>query len=131
MQAGESTANVPGTHHGKLACAWVVNTTMQQVYGHPIAAGKAQLDVKETLQVIQKEPERFCAVDLTTAITSGLDYIVVTKTGITPGHGSHIGIGNGNTIYQNDSYVQRIVVRNTATWIYYYKDASYYLLKRK
>ena len=128
-RVGESTFNVPGTNNGKLACVWVINTAIEEVYGKPITTGKAGLDVKETLLVIQAEPERYQPVTQEEALSSGQDYIIVTKTGMTPGHGSHIGIGNKDIIYENDSYIKQIITGNTYTWMYYYKAASYYLIK--
>ena len=81
----ESTKNAPDTAHGKKACAWFVNSSFEQAYGAPIAKGRAYSDVLGTLKAMLYHPKTFQEVSKAEALASGMDYIVITKTGLTPG----------------------------------------------
>ena len=124
----ESTKDAPDTAHGKKACAWFVNSSFQQAYGAPIATGRAYSDVLGTLKAMLYHPKTFQEVSKAEALASGLDYIVITKTGFTPGRGSHIGIGKGRAVYENNSFTRSIDVWSLDGFERHYHGAGFYLI---
>jgi hypothetical protein len=124
----ESTKDAPDTAHGKKACAWFVNSSFEQAYGAPIGTGRAYSDVLGTLKAMLYHPKTFQEVSKAEALASGMDYIVITKTGLTPGRGSHIGIGKGQAVYENNSFTRSIDVWSVDGFERHYHGAAFYLI---
>jgi hypothetical protein len=124
----ECTKDAPDTAHGKKACAWFVNSSFEQAYGAPIATGRAYSDVLGTLTAMLSHPKTFQQVSKAGALASGMDYIVITKTGFTPGRGSHIGIGKGQAVYENNSFTRSIDVWSVDSFESHYHGAGFYLI---
>jgi hypothetical protein len=124
----EPTNDAPDTAQGKKACAWFVNSSFEQAYGAPIATGRAYSDVLGTLKAMLHHPKTFQEVFKAKALASGMDYIVITKTGFTPGRGSHIGIGKGQAVYENNSFTRSIDVWSVDGFEGQFHGARFYLI---
>jgi hypothetical protein len=127
---GESTANVPGTDSGNLACAWAVNNVYHDVTGNWIASpDDGGNSVDGLYQAIQANPQTFTPVSQEQAVESGQDYIVLTSAMNGIGTGSHIGIGNGNAIYSNSSSSASLQQNfSPSGWDNYFQGERYYLV---
>ncbi len=106
-RVGESTFNVPGTNNGNVACAWVVNDVYRQMTGRTITGtfgqpGSSNMLVKDTIDAMRANPQAFRQVTQAEAIASGQDYIIGSNYAY-GGNGSHIGWGNGNSVWSNSS----------------------------
>jgi hypothetical protein len=124
---GESTAGIAGTDGGNLACAWVVNSVFEQATGSPIATGGDRLSVLGTVAAIEAQPDRFREVSRAEALASGGDYIIASNPEW-GSNGSHIGIGNGSTIWSNSSSQAAIEQNFTSgSWSNYYGEARYFI----
>jgi hypothetical protein len=73
-------------------------------------------------------PKTFQRVSKAKAVASAMDYIVITKTGFTPGRGSHIGIGKGHAVYENNSFTRSIDVWSVDGFESHYHGAGFYLI---
>jgi hypothetical protein len=128
---GQSTAGVPGTGGGNYACAYGVNAAYQQMTGNTITGAYgsgSNLSVADTLTAIRNSPGQFQQVDAQTAISSGKDYIIVSN-GSTGSNGSHIGVGNGSTVWSNSSS-QAAIAQNysTSSWQNHFGGTQYYVV---
>ena len=127
-RVGESTYNVPDTQNGNVACAYVVNDVYRTQTGQTITNGNgSNLSVIDTVHAMRASPDRFMAVDQATAVASGQDYIIASNPefGST---GSHIGIGNGSTVWSNSS--SRAVIReNSYNWEGTFGATQYYIVR--
>jgi hypothetical protein len=128
---GESTYNVPGTQNGNVACAYVVNSVYQQATGETIVGpGGNNLSVYDTMQAMDANPSKFTQVDRATAIASGQDYIIASNYNY-GSNGSHIGIGNGNTVWSNSSSSASIRQNYTAdSWGNHFGATKYYIVNK-
>jgi hypothetical protein len=127
---GESTAGVPGTRGGNVACAYAVNEALARTTGAPaLAVSQGGLSVAQTTRAIESQPNRFRQVSAQEAISSGRDYVVSSNPawGST---GSHIGIGNGNTVWSNSSSKASIQQNYSASsWNRSFSTAKYYIVE--
>jgi len=119
-RVGESTAGVPLTQGGNLACAWVCNDVYKSMTGSYITDGTnwegGHLSVTSTTRAMMAQPNKFTQVSANQAINSGKDYFIVNSRDF-GGGGSHIGLGNGNTIWSNSSSRKGISQNyNTNSW---------------
>jgi hypothetical protein len=130
-RVGEITSGVPGTDRGNLACAWVVNDVFRQVNGSTITGPNGNsLSVYETMQAMERQPERFTSVTREQAEASGGDYIIASNYAY-GGSGSHIGIGRGSTVWSNSSGRTSIQQNyTTGSWENHYGATRYYLIRQ-
>lgn len=127
---GTSTANVPNTDNGNVACAWTVNTALEKATGSPaLDINKGGLSVAATTKAIEQQPSRFQAVTMNEAISSGKDY-VISSNPQWGAKGSHIGIGKGSTVWSNSSSSRAVKQNYTANkWNSTFGTAKYYIIK--
>lgn len=130
-RVGESTYDVNGTQNGNLACAYVVNSVYQQSTGQTIVGpGGNNLAVFDTMQAMDSNPSKFVQVDQATAISSGKDYIIASNYSY-GSNGSHIGIGNGSTVWSNSSGSARIQQNYTTQgWSDHFGATKYYIVNK-
>lgn len=127
---GESTAGVPGTGGGNMACAWVVNDVYRQMYGSTIAPEGSNLSVDSTIESMLNQSDKFTLVTRQQAEVSGQDYVIASSysQGST---GRHIGIGNGTTVWSNSSSKQAISQNySTESWSNRYGTTLYFITKQ-
>jgi hypothetical protein len=114
---GQSTANVPGTGHGNLACAWAVNEVVRLALGRPISGdhGNNGLGTGEMFSVLKSRH---------TSISGPKPGAIIISP--TPSNGSvhgHVGIVGqnpggsvGNTqIFSNSSSAAKFAQNRTIT----------------
>jgi hypothetical protein len=132
-RVGESTAGVPGTNGGDVACAWVVNDVYKNATGQYITdlTGGSNLSVADTIAAMNANPTAFTQVTRAEAIASGQDYIIASN-GVIGSNGSHIGIANGTTVWSNSSSKAEISQNYTVdSWNNHFGATSYYIIKKK
>jgi hypothetical protein len=126
------TSNVPGTEHGKLACAWAVNEVVRLALGKPINTengGTNGLSTAEMFDILRAHHTR---VD-PSQLTPGL--IVISPTQGTR-HG-HVGIVGGNPggavgntqIFSNSSHDRRFEQNYTVdSWTSHFNNINLQVL---
>jgi hypothetical protein len=128
---GTTTSNIPGTNGGNVACAAVVNQIFQHVNGQTITGTSGvntNLSVSSTLQAIQSVPGNFTQVTPEQAVASGQDYIIVSSPDI-GSNGSHIGIGNSDTVWSNSSFTASVQQNYTSdSWQNKFGTTQYYIV---
>ena len=126
-----NTSGIPGTNGGNVACAAVVNQVFQHVNGQTITGTtgvNTNLSVSSTLQAIQSVPGNFTQVTPEQAVASGQDYIIVSSPDI-GSNGSHIGIGNGSTVWSNQSATASVQQNYTSdSWQNRFGTTQYYIV---
>lgn len=117
---GHSTANVPGTDHGNLACAWAINEVVRLALGRPISAdshGHNGLGTRELFSVLSHRHTQV------TAPNPGVVIISPTpSTGSVHGHVGIVGQNPGGSvdntqIFSNSSTAKKFAQNRTIkTW---------------
>lgn len=129
-RTSESTAGIPGTENGNLACAWVVNDVYRQMTGTTITGNGNELSVDGTVQAMLGQSDKFALVTRQQAEASGQDYVIASSysQGST---GSHIGIGNGTTVWSNSSSKRQISQNySTESWNQRYGTTLYFVIQK-
>jgi len=93
-----SSANVPGTNNGRLACAWAVNHVVTDGLGHPVGGGLSTAEMADALN-----SGRGHLVSLESAPSGCI--IISPTTGPIVGHVGILmdGSGPSRRIYSNSS----------------------------
>jgi hypothetical protein len=100
---GTSTAKVPNTQNGKLACAWAANDISTKALGKPLGTGGAKLSTASLNRSLANNPE-FARVPLS-EVRPG-DVVISPTVGKKVGH---VGImGHNGRVIENSSSRQQI-----------------------
>lgn len=96
-----SSRNAPGTNHGRLACAWAVNTVVERKLGNPVGGGLSTSKMYTVLKARHFRKSR---------ATAGPGTIIISPTeGTSVGH---VGIvGESENVFSNSS-TRALWVRN-------------------
>jgi hypothetical protein len=114
---GLPTADVPGTNHGRLACAWAVNEVARRALGKPVGGGLSTADMYAVLK------SHDSAVNMTNI--RGGEIVISPTTGTHVGHVGIVG-PKGRTIkdtkiYSNSSSLREFEQNYTiASWKAYF-----------
>ncbi|MER9414031.1 hypothetical protein [Mesorhizobium sp. M0589] len=109
------TADVPGTDHGNLACAWAVNEVARRALRRPIGGGLSTASMYLVLKAKHQPVKRADAIP---------GNIIISPT-----EGANIGhvgiVGDNGQIYSNSSSLQKFYNKYTLdTWQAHYGDSK-------
>lgn len=116
-----SSANVPGTNHGRVACAWAVNHVATDGLGHEVGGGLSTAQMAEALAggrgrlvPVDKAPAGCVIISPTTGPVTGHVGILMDGTGPTRRIHSN---SSRDALYMDNFTVQK--------WFEYFQDKKH------
>jgi hypothetical protein len=113
-----STAGVPGTESGNLACAWAVNEVVRRALGRPITDSMNELGTDDIYDALT---DKHRGIALNDAQRRPGSIIISPSTAKVHGH---VGImGTGDQVYSNSStHAVFMHLYTVASWKKHYHD---------